>query len=288
MYVVAGAVLEHVTGRSWEDFVRDRLFLPLGMRNSGFSTQQEDDGPGSAVGHCWLRGRVVPWLEAWDCDDDVRAAMGQSYGPQGSIRSSANDLCRWLLLNIKQGQLDSKVVLKAEQARQLHRPQILIGQQELEPELFDASYAMGWSCQPYRGNRWLWHAGGGEGQLASISFMPDRKVGVAVLTNIEKPLSAVNVVALNAYDRLLGLGVIPWARRSAPERRKQEATAHAQQEPRRYKGVRISESTAKAIQVSTTTPATMRSVCAGQTGGWSCASTPCGSGCNRPAQAPST
>jgi CubicO group peptidase (beta-lactamase class C family) len=239
MYVVAGAVLEHVAGRSWEDFVRERLFAPLGMHDSGFSAQQQD-APSGASGHCWLHGRIWPWLQPWHCGNDMRVAMGQASGPQGSIRSSVHDLCHWLIMHLNQGQVDGQVVLTPEQVGELHRPQILTGQQEREPGLFDSSYAMGWFCQPYRGNRWLWHMGAGEGQVASVSFMPDRKVGVVVLLNIEKPLSVASVVAFNAYDRLLGLDVVRWASRARPARLRDEATAHALQEPRRYKGMRIS------------------------------------------------
>jgi CubicO group peptidase (beta-lactamase class C family) len=238
MYIVAGAVVERVSGQSWEAFIRDRLFGPLGMQQSGFSVR-EGDGVKDAVGHAWLGGPVVPWLRGWHCGKDIRAAMGRSFGPQGSIRSSARELCRWLLFHLNQGQLDGQVVLKAEQMQELHRPQILIGQRESEPEMLDAAYAMGWIWQPYRGNRWLWHVGAGQGQVASISFMPDRQVGVVVLLNVEKPLSVASVVALAAYDRLLGLDVIDWARRWAPGRRQQEAAAQGLHDRQRCRGMRI-------------------------------------------------
>jgi CubicO group peptidase (beta-lactamase class C family) len=248
MYAVAGAVLEHVTGTSWEEFVHDRLFVPLGMRESGFSGQQPDGVP-DAVGHAELREGTVPWLQPWDCGNDLCAVMGTLGRPGGGIKSSAEDLCRWLLMNLNQGQLDGQAVLPAEQVQELHRPGIVMSPILNEPEMLDASYALGWICQPYRGQRFVHHWGGGagEGTTSFISFMPDRKLGVAVLTNIEKPPLLPTIIALNAYDRLLGLEPISWARRWGGIMRWMEAAFKAQQEPSQCKGRKMSPTARKAV-----------------------------------------
>ena len=244
MYIVAGAILEHVTGTSWETFLRNRLFAPLGITRSGFTGDQRPNDAMDAVGHACLRGRIRPWLQTWGHGVDMSMAMGRPCGPEGSIISTVSDLCRWLLLHIAQGHIADRSVLQTAQIRELHCPQVVIPSFLREPEMLDSSYAMGWICQPYRGHRWLYHLGGGNGSTSFLSFMPDRRVGVVVLINIEKPSMVPIMIALTIYDRLLGLSS-PWARRWGRTIRQQETDARKQQEPRRYKGMKISEHLSK-------------------------------------------
>ncbi|MBN1249608.1 MAG: serine hydrolase [Anaerolineae bacterium] len=248
MYAVAGAVLEHVAGTSWERFVRNRIFTPLGMRHTGFSSERQDPKR-DVVGHAARLGGTVPWLQGWGCGNNLCAAVGQAYHPAGGIRASAYDLCRWLLANLNQGQLDGQRVLPAAQLLELHRPGIVIPPILNEPELLDASYAMGWICQPYRGNRCFYHWGGGgaDGNTSFLSFMPDRKLGLAVVMNIEAPPLVPAVMAFTIYDRLLGVEAVGWARRWRKIIRRMKADFMAQQEAANQPAGRVPKRIATAL-----------------------------------------
>ncbi len=77
------------------------------------------------------------------------------------------------------------------------------------PEMPYLMYGMGWFIQPYRGHRMIHHGGNNDGFSAMVSFMPDDKLGLEILTNLDGNLM-VDSLMLEVYDRLLGLEPIDW------------------------------------------------------------------------------
>jgi len=95
-------------------------------------------------------------------------------------------------------------------------------------ERLDASYAMGWFVQAYRGHRCLFHGGTGPGFSAWVGFVPREKLGVVALTNCQNSLSVRRIIALNVLDRLLGLNQSRWNGREKQAAKKCEAKAREQ------------------------------------------------------------
>lgn len=205
MYIVAGAVMELVTGMSWEAMVRQWIFEPLGMAGSGFG----DDTEGTDDTIIDYVGTPEAWIPA-DTGYDVKLCTtlnAADAGPCGSVVSMVEDLCKWLCVHLRSTPVP---LLSSLALQEMHTAQIYCPNPIREPEVEDGGYAMGWFTQRYRGHRLVTHWGGGGGPTAA-SFMPDDGIGIVVHSNRSaSPFHAINAVALSAYDRLLGLEAIPW------------------------------------------------------------------------------
>ena len=205
MYIVAGAVMEQVAGMTWEAMVRQWIFTPLAMQESGFSSEVE---PTSDV-----LTDYVETSKGWSPTDagyslKIRDTLnGADGGPCGSICASVSDMCRWLQvqLGVSAVSLFSPLARHELQNTHIPCPSIL-----REAEVEDDGYAMGWFTQWYRGHRLLAHWGGASGPTIA-SFMPDTGIGVVVHSSrATSSFHAINAIALSSYDLLLGLEIIPW------------------------------------------------------------------------------
>ena len=93
MFLAAGQVIPAVTGKSWDDFVKERVFKPLGMTNSNTSVNALPKGGDVASPHHKVKDKVqpIPWRNI----DNI--------GPAGSINSSAADMAQWVRLQLNEG-----------------------------------------------------------------------------------------------------------------------------------------------------------------------------------------
>ncbi len=122
----------------------------------------------------------------------------------GGTGASVRDLARWILLNLNGGTIDGVTVLSREWMSQMHELQDA-GPQRL-PSFVPRTregHGFAWFVGTYRGNRFLEHGGGYVGTAASISFMPEKHIGVAVVANADG--AAAQLVTMEIYDRLLGV-----------------------------------------------------------------------------------
>lgn len=209
MFMVAGYLVEAVTGQTWEDFTRERVFAPLGMIHTLFSTVEARATTDFAVPHQETDGRVtsIPFY-------DVQGAVA----PAGAIVSCVEDLSSWVRLQLARGRFGGRDVISAAQLNQIHTPQMVTpgaGKYAEIPNV--ASYALGWQVQVYRGQTIITHTGGINGFSSRVAFLPEHRVGVAILTNLGAAALTHTAVAYNVFDRLLGLEPIPWNERFQAE-----------------------------------------------------------------------
>jgi len=217
MYMTAGYLVEALTGRSWEEFVIERIFQPLGMERSNLSVDVSRQSSDIAL----------PYKEK-DEDGDGAGAPEEipfrnldTVGPAGSINSSIEDMTRWLLLHLEEGKHGDRRIVSEHGIGQMHAPQMVmmdgIGIPTRYPEAPQASYGMGWFVQPYRGHNLIHHGGNIDGFSALVSFLLRERMGVVVLTNGNgNPVPYI--LSLNIYDRLLGLDQAPWNSRYNEDR----------------------------------------------------------------------
>jgi len=217
MYMTAGYLVEALTSRSWEEFVIERIFQPLGMERSNLSVDVSRQSSDIAL----------PYKEKDEDGDGPGAPEEISFrnldtvGPAGSINSSVEDMARWLLLHLEGGKHGDRQIVSEHGIEQMHTPQMVmmdgIGIPTRYPEAPQASYGMGWFVQPYRGHNLIHHGGNVDGFSALVSFLPREKMGVVVLTNGNgNPVPYI--LSLNIYDRLLGLDQAPWNSRYNEDR----------------------------------------------------------------------
>lgn len=159
-YVIAGAMLEKVSGKPYEDLIRERLFNPLQMQSAGFGPPSTKERPDEPWGH-----------KEGDEPVPTNGDNPPAQTPAGRVHCSLDDLSRFLMLHLE---ADKAQLLKPETIRKLHTP------------LPDDSYAFGWRTQkPRRGGLMaLSHSGSNTMWFLDMWVVPGEKLIVIVATNI--------------------------------------------------------------------------------------------------------
>ncbi len=205
LYLVAGAVIEEVSGQSWEDFVASHILAKVGMTSSNVRHSSAAAGGNVATPHAEVDGRVRP-IAPFDSDNT---------NPAGGVNSCAEDMAKWLRLMLKEGQLpDGSRLYSAATWRQVSTPVTPEPNGPPPPELPALrsnfrGYALGLEVRDFRGYKVLTHTGGLPGYVSRVLMVPDLKLGIAVLTNQESE-AAFDAVAYNIGDAYVGGARTDW------------------------------------------------------------------------------
>jgi CubicO group peptidase (beta-lactamase class C family) len=199
MFMTAGVLIRHLSGLSWEDFTRQRVFDVLGMQNSNFSittSQQTDDF-------------ALPYQEKKDQVERMPFRNVDSVGPAGSINSCAADLIKWVQVHLNQGKLGQQALISSANLEQMHSPQMIIQGTPRWKEQLPGSYGLGWFISPYRGWQMVEHGGNIDGFSAQVALLPAEKIGVVALANLNGT-SLPTCITYRVFDLLLGLEPVDW------------------------------------------------------------------------------
>jgi CubicO group peptidase (beta-lactamase class C family) len=202
MILTAGQVAARVSGTSWDEVVRERIFQPLGMDRSCTSINDFDKYTNVATPHSWKDGKLVtiPWLNV------------DNTGPAGSVNSCAADLARWVQAHLDRGKHEGKVVWSADVQREMHSPHtIMPGSITGRPARHThfTLYGLGWMMRDYRGRKIVHHGGATDGMGSIIAMVPEEKLGVVILQNTSQyPL--LTVLANRIIDAYLGVPASEW------------------------------------------------------------------------------
>ena len=196
MFVVAGCIVEKVSGETWESFVASRLLVPLEMRRTLLSAEAMEADADHASPHAIREGSVrrIPMLKGLS-----------AIAPAGAVQTSVRDLARWLTFHAKR----SPGLLEEGMWRELHRPAAEMPEPD-QPEVRHPSYALGWIHESYRGHPLVAHNGAIDGFVVHLGFLPETGQGLIVLMNRDLATEALMAIAYSAYDRLLGLEPLDW------------------------------------------------------------------------------
>jgi CubicO group peptidase (beta-lactamase class C family) len=215
MFVVAGAVLEAVSGMSWEDFVQTRVLTPLGMTDTEPMASLADPAK-SALPHA----RVGPPLRYQGpmtkiADSIVDIWNWDSAAAAGGICASPADWAKWMIVRLGLGAATDGTRLFSEaRANEMWRPNVVISgtpgpTAELPGRAIASTYAMGFQVQDYRGERIVSHGGGSPGGLSFTVLIPGRKAGVAVFTNAEESF-LLRTLRSGLVDIIMGKTGFDW------------------------------------------------------------------------------
>jgi len=180
MYATAGAIVEAVSGQSWDEFVRERIFVPLGMDGTVPLLAETSDNDNVAAPHYRIDGELV---RADNASVDAVAAAG-------SVWSSVSDMSRWMRLMLNGGEFNGTRILQPETHAELLRPQIVIPPGQFYPTVRLTqprwtTYALGWFQHDYDGRFVSFHTGSIDGMVAINGLLPDENLGVYVLGNLD-------------------------------------------------------------------------------------------------------
>jgi CubicO group peptidase (beta-lactamase class C family) len=176
-YAIAGEVVAAASGQSYEEFVAERIFRPLGMSRSFSSGFAPAPDANAAMGHFGADLARIPPLSS-------------VFVSAGGARSTARDMSRWLRFLLGRGELDGKRLVSQENFDELLASQVVLPKVEYYPSATLVgsqfqTYGLGWFQQDYRGRRVAMHTGSAPGFAAIAGLMPEAALGVYVFGNAE-------------------------------------------------------------------------------------------------------
>ncbi len=201
MFVTAGQVVAENGGKTWDEYVRERILVPLGMNNTNSSTSAFNATGDWAYPHEQVDGKLQP----------IPFENLDNAGPAGSINSSAADMSKWVLMQLNHGKIPgSETRIFSEKSGQTMWAQqtvIPVGQtgseelRAIRPNL--AGYGLGWFLRDYKGRKIVGHTGGVAGFVTMVSLVPQENLGIVILTNAEED-SVFESIQFHILDSYLG------------------------------------------------------------------------------------
>jgi CubicO group peptidase (beta-lactamase class C family) len=199
LYLVAGELIEAVSGQSWEEYVRTHILEPVGMTHSDVHHSAAGREGNVATPHAAVNDTVRP----------VAPFLSDNTNPAGGIVTGADDIAKWLIVQLDSGRVAGGVpIFSPASTRQLWREvtpepigEPVPGLEHLRPNFL--GYALGIETRDYRGRQMLTHTGGLPGYVSRLAMIPSLRLGVAVLTNQESGL-AFNALVYRVLDHYLG------------------------------------------------------------------------------------
>lgn len=214
LYAVAQRVIETVSGRAYGDFIRERIFVPVGMDEAVINADDLPAQANAATGHArpGFSGDLVA----------VPPMTWSNNQAAGGIYANVHDLARWMQVQLDGGVLgpgedgEPRRLFSAERHRGMWEvvTPIRIPAEPSVPALAPAlpqfaGYGEGWSISEYRGKKLVWHTGGWPGMVSRITLVPQLDLGIVVLTNQEVG-AAFQAITYEALDHYLQAPDTDW------------------------------------------------------------------------------
>ena len=171
MFIVAGEVIEEVSGKTWEIFVDEEIFQPLGMQSSSTTNEGFTEKMNIAWPH--IDGNSVEFIDYDNC------------GPAASINSSTSDLLKWVQLMLNKGIINTDTIFSKEQYYNLTKAHTLLngGAGEEINKTHFLTYGLGWFMFDYHGRKVIQHGGGLPGFHSKVVFVPEDNFGYVIVAN---------------------------------------------------------------------------------------------------------
>jgi CubicO group peptidase (beta-lactamase class C family) len=229
LYMVAGQLIEAVSGETWENFTAAHVLKPAGMLHSTTDNEARFATEDRAQPHARMNGglRGAGDQQRLDEHDD----LGRNAAPAGGLAISANDMARWLLIQLDDGKLPGgEGRLFSEAAHQQMWTPVTLQPITPRPDALKATqpmfntYALGWDVRDYHGTKLVWHGGAVLGFLAAVVLIPEKHVGFAIEINSEDGQIILGLM-FELLDHYLGLprGNWPEKFRAYNQKRVQDA-----------------------------------------------------------------
>lgn len=185
MYMVASRFIPAIAGVSWNSYVSRQFFAPLGMTRTVSTAAAVAASSDVATPHGEVDDTVRVIKPYWSNNMDVFAAVG-------GINSSVRDMSHWLTMLLADGRYRGRQVLPPAVIQAMETPQMVVDVDSdlggwLRTQTPDArfyAYGLGLFLQDYGGHELVWHAGDIDGMASALGMVPDERLGVVVLSNM--------------------------------------------------------------------------------------------------------
>src|SRR4030095_12782079 len=202
MFLAQGVTIERITGKNWEENMKERILKPLGMDNTNLSTTDMEKSADHSLAFATK-------------DSSIKAIAYRNIdamGPAGSVNSCAKDMAKWLITWINNGKYDGKEIIPATYRNDAITIQMAMGGGAPgadNPDVHISGYGLGWMLSSYRGHYRVEHGGGIDGFITTTGFFPSDSIGIFVSSNQGGVSSSIrNFIA----DRMLKLSYRNWSK----------------------------------------------------------------------------
>jgi CubicO group peptidase (beta-lactamase class C family) len=206
LYMTAGQIIPAVTGVSWDDYIRQHIFAPLGMSHSNVSNAAFKAGDDYAFPHSRVDGKLQV----------IHFGTLENVGPAGSINSCAADMAKWVQVQLNRGKfVDRDGRLFSEtRSHEMWTAQTILPIGNPPPPLAAlkahfSDYALGWFLRDYQGRELVGHTGGVGGFVSQVMLVPEENLGVVVLTNAEESGAFLSIL-YHVLDHYFNLPPTDW------------------------------------------------------------------------------
>ena len=202
MYLVAGRLIERVSGQPWSTFLRSQLLDPIGMKTVFVM-------PADAV----KTGDFSLVYATPDSKGETPYSTTAYPRASGSISTTLTDMTKWMRLNLQNGQWQGTSVIADTVLAEIHKPLVITDGAGPFTSESPSMYGLGWGMGLYRGVYQLNHNGGVLNFVTQLTLFPDRQLGVVVWNNTGSLL--FNAVVTNTVrDILLHFAPVDWLGRA--------------------------------------------------------------------------
>lgn len=222
MFLAAGEIIPAVTDTSWDDYIIEHFFKPLGMHESNVSINQfKKDGNIASPHHVdFETGEtiVIPYIN-WD---NIAAA--------GGINSNVKELCQWIKLQLNNGKTDDQQIISEKSIWEMRKSHTIMQISQNQAKLWDSkhfhTYGLGWDLFDYHGHKIVNHGGGADGMISKLVLVPEENLGFVILTNSINYLPTALMYKI--LDNYFGIDKDDWSNlfltyyKQRLERKKQE------------------------------------------------------------------
>lgn len=200
MYILAGEIVHRVSGISWDDFIEQKIFKPLGMEKSAGSFDRLKDKSNVIDAHAPVNGKVQVIARS-------TVKVGHS---AGGINSNISELCKWVQLWLNHGKYGdglSKRLFSENVYREITSPQTIMQLRNPGPyNTHFLAYGLGFRLSDEKGYKIVTHTGGLEGMVTQITMIPELNLGIIVLTNQQEGGAFISITnqIKDAYFGIIG------------------------------------------------------------------------------------
>ena len=202
MYLASGQVIPAIEKRTWDAFIEERIFRPLGMDSSNTSVTSLEGMQDVAMPHFMEADRVarIPYRNI------------DSIAPAGAINSNIKDMIQWLKLQLGCGSIDGKALIRPGTMQAMRSPRISMPIPypfAPFPGAHFLGYGMGWFLHDYHGVKVVEHGGNIDGMTAQVAMIPEINIGLVILSNMNTTRIR-EVLMYYIFDRLMDRPVQDW------------------------------------------------------------------------------
>jgi len=205
MFIAAGEVIRKVTGKSWDQYVKEKFITPLKMDRTVTSINDLPGKKNVATPHNpnGTGNDPLPWVE-WN-----------SSGAAGGIISCTDDMLKWMGMQLNRGMEGTDTFFTRADQQMMWTPQVSYTVSDRARELYGNrnfnGYGLGWGTSEYNSRQMISHTGGYDGMYSAVTLLPTEKIGVVVLTNTQRSIGVM--LSMEIIDKLLGLPQKDWKER---------------------------------------------------------------------------